>query len=646
MIDFSAELNTQQLQAVQHENGPLLILAGAGTGKTKTLTYRIAWLILSQKANPENILAVTFTNKAAGEMKERLYGLLGDKAYRITAGTFHSFGLNIMKAFPYLVERRPYFTIYDDYARNNVFKNLLERNPELKSDLEKLKIDQITLGDIETEISHCKNNLLKPEDIQDFIEYQSLTKKIYPLYEAYLKENNAVDFDDLIKKPCELFQKNDNILQQYQERYSWIFIDEYQDVNYAQYLLSFLLAKKYHQITVVGDDAQSIYGFRGADINNILDFINDYSGATQIKLEQNYRSHQLILDAGNNLIEKNTLRIKKNLWSEQKEGPEVQFLEYYDEAVEAYNVIRSVQELHGTYDFKDMAILVRTHAISNIIESELLAHGIPYIMYGGKKLLERKEVRDLVAYMQLIINPFNEQAFTRSIQIPRRKIGKTTIEKIIQFSRTRNIDLLKAIEQYVDTERISVNQKENLLSYVKLIYRWGDLLNEKSLTSVFVDILEDLQFIKYIEEQDDRTKERLENIESLRGRIYHMELEQNSIEGKEILSIFLEEVALSEAQNEEPGKKEGLILSTIHGVKGLEFDVVFVVGLEEGILPHGNALKNQDLDKNAIEEERRLFYVAITRAKNHLFITRTTKRYLYGQTISFMPSRFLQDLQE
>lgn len=614
------ELNDKQQEAVRKTEGPLLILAGAGSGKTKVLTTKVAYLIENNGVSPYNILAITFTNKAANEMKERLHSLIGEKADYIQVSTFHSFGLKILRENYEKLGYSSNFSIMDSDDSLSIIKKIL-KDFNLDS-----KMYNPTA--IRHKISGCKNEIISPSEYDKYAisEFEKVVLKVYQKYEDTLKRNNAIDFDDLLILPLKLFKEHPSVLEKYQQRFQYILIDEYQDTNEAQYILTKMISAKYRNICCVGDNDQSIYSFRGANYRNILNFEKDYKDSTIIKLEQNYRSTSIILDAANSVIKHNKERKDKNLWSNKKEGEKVSYFRAFNERDEAFYVIREIKKLiNNGIDYENIAVLYRTNAQSRIMEEELLKENIPYRVVGSFYFYSRKEIKDLIAYLRLIHNENDNISLTRVINTPKRGIGLKTISNINLKADMNNTSMFEAID----------SGKE--LEFKQLILKLKELSKELTLTELVEKILEVTGIKKELE--DEKTLEaeiRLENLEEFKSITKSFE-EKNGVIS---LEDFLLEISLVSDVNEYKDNKNRISLMTVHSVKGLEFDYVFVIGMEEGIFPHINSL----MDNSEIEEERRLCYVAITRAKEKLHLVNARMRTLFGKEQANPSSRFLSEI--
>lgn len=616
-------LNDEQRKAVLAEDGPLLILAGAGSGKTRVLTTKVAYLIKEKGVNPKNIVAITFTNKAAKEMKERIIKLVGRDGYDIQISTFHSFGLRIIKE---NYERLGYdknFTIIDSDDSLTIIKKIMKD----------MNIDTTRCNPkfIKNQISSCKNEMVTPDKYQKLVndEVSDITYKVYKKYQETLIRNNSLDFDDLLVKPIELFTKHPDVLQNYQELFKYIFIDEYQDTNEVQYIFSKMLSSKYKNICVVGDDAQSIYSFRGANFRNILNFEKDYKDAKVILLEQNYRSTKTILNAANSVIKNNIQKKDKNLWTDNEIGEKIKYVRAVDEKDEASFVTREIKSLKEQgISLDDIAVLYRTNAQSRTIEEGFLNSNIPYRIVGAFAFYSRKEIKDLLAYLKLIYNPKDDVSLMRIINYPKRGIGAKTIDNLSMDAVLNNASMFDSIS------------KGKELEFKNLILKMKEESDSLSLTET-IDMVLDKSGIK-ADLESEHTLEadiRLENLNEFKSITKTFEEES----GIASLEDFLNEVSLvSDVNDQKEDNTPKVTLMTIHAVKGLEFKYVFVVGMEENIFPHVNCVEGQD----GIEEERRLCYVAITRAKKKLYLINALKRMLFGRTSVNMPSRFISEIDK
>ncbi len=616
-MEYLNNLNAAQKEAVLHKEGPCLVIAGAGSGKTKVLTTRIAYLI-ENGVSPYNILAITFTNKAAKEMRDRLNIMVPDN--QAFVGTFHSFGLRVIRENYEALGLEKNFTIIDSDDVLSIIKKILkEKGYDPK---------ECAPSYIRNRISFIKNEMLNEGEINKFLtsEPEKIATEVYFEYKKRMKKNNSVDFDDLLSLPVELFQKNSDILEHYQEKYKYILIDEYQDTNEVQYKLTKLLAKKYQNLFVVGDPDQSIYMFRGANFRNILNFEKDYQNTKVIPLEENYRSTKMILDAANSVIKNNLERKEKNLRSNNGEGVKLKYLRSYDEKHEVTLIIEQIKHLiEEGYQKKDIAVFYRTNAQARAIEEQFLKSSIPYKVVGSYYFYSRKEIKDLICYLRLILNPHDEISLRRVINVPKRKIGITTIANIES----------KALEQGISMFDAITTGKE--LEFKNLILEIQKESESLSLTELIDCILEKTGMKKELEDDPSLESElRLDNLMEFKSITASFESQTGSVN----LGDFLEEISLIADITEHKEFEDVVTLMTIHSAKGLEFDVVFLAGMEESIFPHANALA----EKDGIEEERRLMYVGITRARKLLFLTNAKRRMLYGRDTTNPPSRFIEEI--
>ena len=632
-VDCTYGLNPQQAEAVINTEGPMLIMAGAGSGKTKVLTCRVANL-LQKGVRPYRILAITFTNKAAAEMRERVNNMSGPAAKDVWLFTFHAFCARFLRM---EIDKLPgyggNFAIYDTADSQNLIKQILK---EMNLDDKRFQPSGIL-----SRISNAKNAL---QDAAAFARqagdfYEQKVADIYSRYEQKLQLNNALDFDDLLMLSIKLLQENKEVREKYQDRFDYLLVDEYQDTNHAQYLLTKFLAAKHRNICVVGDADQSIYGWRGADIQNILDFEKDYPDAKVIKLEQNYRSTQIILDAANAVIENNTGRKPKNLWTENKSGADIIYFQAVDERDEARFVIEQLQNLQRTENKKlgDMAILYRTNTQSRIFEEMLIKSGISYNMVGGLKFYERKEIKDIIAYLRVIFNPADSLSLLRIINVPKRGIGDASLAKIQAYAAANSVSLFEAVSNAAAIDGLSSRFISKLDDLAGIIFELMNLANEAPVEDLIDRVLRDTGYLEELEnERTPQAQSRIDNLHELISvaQEFAASEEENNLEN------FLAHVALvSDIDDTELGE-DAITLMTLHSSKGLEFPVVFLVGMEEGLFPHARTL----MDETEIEEERRLCYVGITRAKEKLFLSSTKMRTIYGNTVTYPPSRFLQEI--
>ena len=663
-------LNPEQRRAVCHDEGPLLILAGAGSGKTRVITFRISYLVRVRKVRPSSILAITFTNKAAAEMKERIRDLIGEMASYMWVGTFHSMFARILRRHADLLNFEKNFAIMDTDDQLKIIKECI-------SDLN-LNDKIFVPRSVQAEISKAKNELQSPEDYEKEAGPDYRRQKIAIIYRKYqekLHASNGMDFDDILYYAVILLKRNPEVLSYYQEQFKYILVDEYQDTNHAQYLLILMLAKKYRNLCVVGDDDQSIYSFRGANIRNILDFEKDFKDTTVIKLEQNYRSTSNILEAANTVIRHNQGRKAKKLWTEFDPGEKITYYCADHHGAEAYYVTDQIQKLVRANKCKygDIAVLYRLNALSRTVESAFREQGIPYRVYGGQRFYDRKEIKDILAYLRLIMSPSDNYAFDRIINVPKRGIGDTTVDRVKEIAVEAGLSYLQVCAgapQYPELSRVS----HKLQQFSSMLDSFRQKLVENTLNfSGYIEYVQDqsgvMQEIIEQKEKKGETVDRIENLRELLSEAVEFEARRKS-QAKEkaeivgaldegalldefssedtaydtdlqgLLQSYLENAALySEGDNE--GMNDDFVrLLTIHSAKGLEFSVVFLVGTEEGIFPGTRSMENEE----AIEEERRLAYVAITRARKKLHITSSRSRMLFGQTQELPPSRFIKEI--
>lgn len=627
-------LNDRQCEAVKHTEGPLLITAGAGSGKTKVLTCRIAHF-LELGVAPYRILAITFTNKAAKEMKERVTNLVGAQADSIWLSTFHSFCAKLLR-----------FEVdgFHGYTRNFTIYDSSDQLVLVKDCLKKLNLDdkQFTPRSVLGTISSAKNVLMDAKAFaakaSDF--YEQKVADVYALYQEKLRENNAVDFDDLLFLAVRLLQENEEVREKYQSRFQYILVDEYQDTNHAQYALTKILAARWRNICVVGDADQSIYAWRGADIRNIIDFTRDYPDAASIKLEQNYRSTKTILHAANAVIDNNESRPKKTLWTENPTGNKIihyQAQTEHDEADYIAGVIYNRHEIsHEPYG--DMAILFRTNAQSRVLEEKLMRYAIPYTMVGSTKFYDRKEIKDVLAYLRLLYNPEDSLSLTRIINVPKRNIGATTMEHVAAYAEAQGISLFEALSS-TDEIPVTKRAKASLENFAAMIF---DLLNDiegKDVLSLIETVIKQTGYGDMLDkeaEHDPQGESRKENV----GEFLSVAKDYMDSNPEGNLQDFLENVALVSDVDDFESSDSKVTLMTLHAAKGLEFPVVFLTGLDEGLFPHSRTL----MDPAQVEEERRLAYVGITRAERQLYVTNAVTRTMYGRISAYMPSRFLAEI--
>lgn len=637
MTDTMQGLNKEQLDAVQTINGPMLILAGAGSGKTKVLTCRIAHL-LQQGVRPYRILAITFTNKAAAEMRERVDRMAGAAARDVWLFTFHAFCARLLR---YELENLSgyanNFAIYDTSDSKNLIKQVLK---EMNLDEKRFPLPAII-----SHISNAKNALLLPDAYAREASgyYEQQVAKIYDAYQKKLQANNAVDFDDLLLLALRLLQENPAVREKYQRKFDYLMVDEYQDTNHAQYLLTKLLAAGHRNICVVGDADQSIYGWRGADIQNILDFEKDYPDAKLVKLEQNYRSTQVILDAANAVIDNNSGRKPKNLWTANGNGSEIIYYQANDERDEARYVIENMQKLQLNEGAKlgDMAVLYRTNAQSRVFEEMLIKSGIAYTMVGGTKFYERKEIKDALAYLRLLYNPHDSLSLLRIINVPRRGIGDATMARLQEYANASGQSLFEVVTNAADVPGLASRFANKLDELSGLLFELMGEAADVPVKQLLDDVLLKTGYLEELQSsKDPQDESRVENLKEMLSvtEEFAVKCERNGEEPT--LENFLADVALVADIDDAELGEEAVTLMTLHSAKGLEFPNVFLVGMEEGIFPHSRTL----MDENEIEEERRLCYVGITRAEKHLFLSNARTRTIYGRTQYYTPSRFLQEV--
>lgn len=628
-------LNPMQRQAVLTTEGPLLLLAGAGSGKTRVLTHRIAYLI-EQGVRPFNILAITFTNKAAREMKERVSAIT-EQGDQVWVSTFHSTCVRLLRREIDKIGYSNQFSIYDADDSDRLIKAIL-KDMNVSTNVLSPKLAAYI-------IDQQKNNLVTADQYCEMCKNDFSQKKgaeVYLAYQQRLKDNNALDFNDLIFKTIDLFKQRPDILEKYQNRFNYIMVDEYQDTNMAQYTLVKLLASKNKNLCVVGDDDQSIYGWRGADINNILDFEKDFENTKVIKLEQNYRSTDVILNAANAVIKNNIKRKPKSLWTEQINGEKINFYQADNDKSEAKYICDEINKgVTSGREYKDYAVLYRNNSLSRVIEEALIKNDIPYRLFGGTRFYDRKEIRDVMSYLKAIYNPADDIAIRRIINVPKRGIGETSINKIVDYATQNNISFYEAICRCNDIDAIAgARAKSSIIQFASMLNNFMTYADELSVSEVLEKLIDESGYRAELEnENTDEAKGRLENIGELINKAIEFE-EDNPDDSS--LSAFLEEVALVADID---GFNEGddtIVLMTLHSSKGLEFDTVFIAGFEEMIFPGFRAVSDNSMKE--MEEERRLCYVGITRAKKSLYLTCAKTRMLFGHRSYNMPSRFLKEI--
>jgi DNA helicase-2/ATP-dependent DNA helicase PcrA len=637
-MDILATLNPAQREAVEAIKGPVLILAGPGSGKTRVITHRVAYLIKTCGVSPHNIMAVTFTNKAAREMKERLEQLLGQAAEALTLGTFHAICARTLRREGKAIGIESSFVIYDEDDQIRLMKQVLE---ELNLDPK-----QYAPQALRSAIGAAKSRLIGPEDYAQRVNsyFEEIVHRVYQRYQELLGQGQVVDFDDLLMKTVQLFHDHPHILTRYQSKYVHILVDEFQDTNIAQYELMKQLASKYRNLCVVGDPDQSIYSWRFADLRNILSFEKDYPEAKVVFLEQNYRSTKTILEVASDVISANVLRKPKKLWTGNEDGAPITVIESYNAEEEAQSVVSEIEKLIGQeqISLKDCAVMYRVNAQSRALEETFLRYGVPYKLVGGTRFYQRQEVKDIIAYLRVIHNPQDNVSLTRIINVPGRGIGQKTINTLQSWAKAHDTSLFEALKQ-VSHSVIAGEAKQSLPSRIVRALAGFDALmaelaarsHELSLSGLLDEIVEHTGYRKYILDKENG-EERWENIMELRN----VASEYNGLDTGEALTVFLEKVSLVSDIDELDDKADAVTLITLHQAKGLEFPVVFIVGLEEGILPHRKSFD----DPEQMEEERRLCYVGITRAKKRLYLLRSYRRSLFGGSTANPPSRFLQDI--
>ncbi len=634
-------LNTVQQEAVYHIDGPLLILAGAGSGKTRVLTHRVAYMIEEAGINPWNIMAITFTNKAAQEMRERVDKIVSFGSEDVWVSTFHSTCVRILRRFIDKLGYERSFTIYDTDDQKVVMRDVCKR---LNIDTKVYKERSLLSA-----ISSAKDELISPDEYRAMYPGDFAKQKIaevYKVYQADLKKNNALDFDDLIVKTVELFRNNPDVLDYYQERFKYIMVDEYQDTNTAQFKFVSLLAAKYKNLCVVGDDDQSIYKFRGANIYNILNFEQEYPEARVIKLEQNYRSTKLILDAANDVIHHNNGRKSKKLWTSNDEGDQVDFCQYYNETEEAEGIVTDIMACVAEHkaEYKECAVLYRTNAQSRSLEERCVIKGIPYRIVGGQNFYQRKEIKDLLAYLKTIDNGQDDVAVRRIINVPKRGIGATSVSKVDEFAAYNQMSFFDAAKMADEIPGLTGRSAEKIKSFADQILVYRSKLPYVGISGLFDEIIEDTGYIRELEaEQTPESESRIENIDELKNKIISYE-EENEQDGKETsLSEFLSEVSLVADIDSLDEDDNRVVLMTLHSAKGLEFPYVWLAGMEDGLFPSYMSIVAED-NGESIEEERRLCYVGITRAMKHLKLTCAKTRMMHGQTQFNKVSRFIKEI--
>jgi DNA helicase-2/ATP-dependent DNA helicase PcrA len=635
-FDFLNDLNPEQLEAVKCIEGPMLVLAGAGSGKTKVLTYRVAYLVASGVPFNE-ILCLTFTNKAANEMRNRITSLLGELGKKSLGGqgwigTFHSLFARILRAEAEKLGYSSNYTIYDEDDSLRTIRELLrERN---------LSEEIFSPSAIRWKISQLKNKAVLPEEFlaQARIRQDQVSAQIYSEYEKRLRKNNAMDFDDLLLKPILLFHRDRGVLEKYQNKFKFILVDEYQDTNRAQYVLLKLLAESHKNICVVGDDAQSIYSWRGAELKNIFDFQTDYRGCKVFRLEQNYRSTGKILKAANSIIVHNRRKLDKELWTTNHEGEKLTLLKCDTDRDEGYRIVQKVREeiLKNKLQLRDFVVLYRTNYQSRSLEEAFNKNAIPYVIVGGIAFYRRKEIKDILAYLKLIINPSDDESFLRIVNLPQRGIGDISLQHLKRFAESNSLSLLSASGMADSIVEVQPRQRRQLLEFHNLIFKYTKLKDQMKASQLVQSLTDEIGILKDLkEEATTESLERIENIQEFISGIAEFQQEYPD----STLEDFLSEVSLVADVDRWDARQNSVTLMTIHAAKGLEFPVVFVSGLEEGLFPHSSK------EDEELEEERRLFYVAITRAKKKVYLSYAKERYRYGHPTFQSPSRFISEIK-
>lgn len=635
-IDFLKDLNPAQSEAVKSVEGPELVLAGAGSGKTKVLTYRVAYLV-SIGVPFHNILCLTFTNKAANEMRTRIEKMLGmedenPKRYYNWIGTFHSLFGKILRIEADKLGYTPNFTIYDEEDSLKTIRQILRE--------QNLSEEVFPPAGIRWQISKLKNGLILPPQFKQSAKsrLEQVTAEVYATYDDRLKKNNVMDFDDLLIKPIMLFNRDRSTLEKYQNKFRFILVDEYQDTNRAQYILLKLLAEAHKNLCVVGDDAQSIYSWRGAELRNIIDFQTDYPNCKVFRLEQNYRSTGKILKAANSIIVHNKRKLDKELWTENREGEQLTVLECESDRDEGYKIVQKIRDesIKDKLQLKDFVVLFRTNYQSRALEEAFNRGGIPYTIVGGVAFYKRKEIKDLLAYLRLVLNPLDDESILRVVNFPARGIGDVTIDYVRSFAATQKISLLDALQRIDEIVEIKPRQRNQLTQFSKLIKKYSRLKDELSVSELTHSLTDEIQVVRTLKEEGTpESLNRMENIQEFLAGI--AEFHSENPEGT--LQDFLAEVSLVADVDRWDTKRNSVTLMTVHAAKGLEFPVVFVSGLEEGLFP----LSSKEQDE--LEEERRLFYVAVTRAKKKVYLSCARQRYRFGKISFQVPSRFMSEIQ-
>jgi len=622
-------LNPPQQQAVAHGDGPMLVLAGAGSGKTRVLTHRIAYLLDVKGVDPHNIMAVTFTNKAAREMRERVIRLAGRPGEWVTIGTFHHFCVLLLRREGDRFHQ-PNFTIYDTDDQRALVKEAMN--------LAGISDTRTKPAAVLAAISDAKNELIGPQQYEANTYHEELVRRIYPLYQNLLRQNSAFDFDDLIMETVRYLQQNPDRLEHYANRYEYVLVDEYQDTNHAQYELVNMLASKHHNLFVVGDDDQSVYSWRGADIRNILEFERDYPEVREVKLEQNYRSTQNILDAAHGVISRNVGRKTKRLWTEHEAGSLIHIFHAYNEEEEAQFITNEISRLMSSGEVRadECAVMYRTNAQSRALEEMFIRSHIPYVLVGGTRFYERREIKDIVAYLRLIVNPNDSQTLRRIVNVPPRKIGATSLNALKRWGDAHRTTLAGALEHLDEVTDLASAGQRSLSAFAFMLHDLREAATTMNTVQLLDEVIARTHYEAHIRDGSDEGDERWSNILELRSvaRDYADEPPPDG------LRAFLENVSLLGEADDIQDNRPRVTLLTLHAAKGLEYRVVFLPGMEEGLFPHMRSLE----DPKQMEEERRLCYVGITRARERLYLVHAARRMFFGNTQTNPPSRFLDDI--
>ncbi len=632
-MPFLDQLNPKQQEAITSVQGPVMVVAGPGSGKTRVLTYRIAHLV-SIGVPSYQILALTFTNKAANEMRNRIVSLVGDKSRSLWMGTFHSILARVLRAECASIGYTRSFSIYDSQDSLALIRSVMK-------DLA-ISPQQFNPQAIRSRISGAKNQLVLPPDFAASDLFEEKTALVYSEYQNRLEASDAMDFDDLLLKPIEAFRLQKKLLEKYQERFRFILIDEYQDTNHAQYVLIKLLAQKYRNVCVVGDDAQSIYAFRGADIRNILDFQRDYPDSTIIRLEQNYRSTKTILAAADQVIKHNSEQIAKNLWTENSEGEKITLLSCRDDRDEGMAIVARIhaESRRLKLDLRDFAVMYRMNSQSRSLEDALNQNNIRYIMVGGVRFYERKEIKDVMAYLRLLVNPKDDESFRRIVNYPARGLGETAVARLSDFASSNSVSLLHAAARAPEIPKISGKARDALSRLAAMLLKYQSLVGQMSPSEISRALIEEIGILHlFKEEATEEAMARWENVQEILSAITAFTAEQPGAP----LEDFLQEKSLLSDADEWDDKKNAVTLLTLHSAKGLEFPVVFITGLEEGLLPFS---RSHTPDAADLEEERRLYYVGLTRAMRKLYLSYARSRYRFSEVSHQSPSRFITEIDD